>query len=176
MLFCLRRQHKSICTFDPFGKGLYRYTFSQRCEEVDISLGDEISTIFISTKGQNPENISEELREFLAYLENSTDRLVAEGKTTGVKLLHEKVKKVKENAELEAKYMTGEDLLRWSKEEGKAEGKAESILIVLSAKFEVPAEVREKILGQEDVSVLDEWIVIAANATSIEDFINKSSI
>ncbi len=68
--------------------------------------------------------------------------------------------------------MTGEDLLRWS----KADGKAESILIFLSAKFDVPEELREKILCQGDVSVLDEWVAIAANATSIEDFISKSAI
>ena len=72
--------------------------------------------------------------------------------------------------------MTGEDLLRWSKAEGKAEGKAESILVVLASKFEVSDELREKILCETDISVLDEWIVHAANATSIEDFISKSSI
>ncbi len=169
-----------ICTFDPFGKGLYRYTFKQRCEEVDMPLGDKACTIFVSTKGKNPESISEELREFLAYIENSTDKLVAAGRTSGVKLLHEKVKKIKKNAELEAKYMTGEDLLRWNREEGeaigKAIGKAESIIIVLASKFSVSEELRKKILSQEDVSVLDEWVVVAANATSIEDFINKSSI
>ena len=30
-----------ICTFDPFGKGLYRYTFEERCLECDMSLGDD---------------------------------------------------------------------------------------------------------------------------------------
>jgi hypothetical protein len=145
-----------------------------------MPLGDETCTIFISTKGKNPESISVELREFLAYIENSTDKFVAEGRASGVKMLHEKVKKVKMNAELEAKYMTGEDLLRWSREEGEAKGevkgKAESILIVLSSRFSIPEELRKKILSQEDVSVLDEWIAIAANSTSIEDFIKKSSI
>jgi len=165
-----------ICTFDPFGQGLYRYTFAQRCEEVNIPLGDETRTIFISTKGKNPESISDELKEFLSYIEDSTDKFVAEGKASGVKLLHEKVKQVKKNAELEAKYMTGEDLLRWSREEGEAKGEAKSLLIVLAAKFDVPEELREKILCQGDVSVLDEWVAIAANATSIEDFISKSAI
>jgi len=82
----------------------------------------------------------------------------------------------KQNADLEAKYMTGEDLLRWSREEGEAKGEAKSLLIVLAAKFDVPEELREKILCQGDVSVLDEWVAIAANATSIEDFISKSAI
>jgi len=72
--------------------------------------------------------------------------------------------------------MTGEDLLRLSRAEGETKGKAESILIVLASKFEVSDELREKILCQTDISVLDEWILLAANATSIEDFISKSSI
>ncbi|MBQ8199213.1 MAG: Rpn family recombination-promoting nuclease/putative transposase [Lachnospiraceae bacterium] len=165
-----------ICTFDPFGEGLYRYTFTRQCKEADISLEDDTCTIYFNTKGKNPEDVSEELIEFMAYLEESTDESVRDGATDNIKLLHKKVKQVKQNADLEAKYMTGEDLLRWSKAEGKAEGKAESILVVLASKYEVSDELREKILCQTDISVLDEWIVLAANATSIEDFISKSSI
>ena len=29
-----------ICTFDPFGRGLYRYTFEARCMEEDFPLDD----------------------------------------------------------------------------------------------------------------------------------------
>ncbi len=165
-----------ICTFDPFGKGLYRYTFTRQCKEADISLEDDTCTIYFNTKGKNPEDVSNELIAFMAYLEESTDESVRDGATDNIKLLHKKVKQVKQNADLEAKYMTGEDLLRWSKEEGEAKGEAKSVLIVLASKFEVSDELREKILCQTDISVLDEWIVLAANATSIEDFISKSSI
>ena len=165
-----------ICTFDPFGKGLYRYTFTQRCREADISLGDDTCTIFFNAKGKNSEDVSKELVEFMTYLEKSTDESVRDGATDNIKLLHEKVKLVKKNADLEAKYMTGEDLLRWSRQEGEAKGKAESILVILSAKFEIQDALREKILCQRDVSVLDEWLVLAANASSIKDFISKSSI
>lgn len=38
-----------ICTYDPFHTGLYRYTFSERCEE----LGDETCKIYLNTKGVN---------------------------------------------------------------------------------------------------------------------------
>ena len=33
-----------ICTFDPYGKDAYRYTFENRCLEYDISFGDETLT------------------------------------------------------------------------------------------------------------------------------------
>ncbi len=185
-----------ICTFDPFGKGLYRYTFMQRCVETDISIGDEACTIFFNTKGKNAEHVSEELREFLAYFENSTDEFVKESKAPGVKLLHEKVKQVKQDAKLEEKYMTVEEWMRMREEDaveqglergmaqglergmaqGMAQGMSKTILGVLSAKFEVPEKVREAILCQNEISVLDEWVAIAANATSVEDFISKSAI
>lgn len=25
-----------ICTYDPFGKGLYKYTFDTKCNEIDL--------------------------------------------------------------------------------------------------------------------------------------------
>ena len=36
-----------ICTFDPFGRKLYRYTFEERCLEQDFPLGDETKKIFL---------------------------------------------------------------------------------------------------------------------------------
>ena len=54
-----------ICTFDPFGYGLYRYTFEERCLERDFALGDETRKIFLSTKGNNDEEVPEELVNFL---------------------------------------------------------------------------------------------------------------
>lgn len=51
-----------ICDFDPFEKGKYRYTFLRQCEENSgLSLEDGCKTIFLSTKGTNPEEVPEEL-------------------------------------------------------------------------------------------------------------------
>ncbi len=35
------------------GRGLYRYTFTQRCGEEDFPLEDGTTRIFINTKGKN---------------------------------------------------------------------------------------------------------------------------
>ena len=177
-----------ICTFDPFGEGLYRYTITQQCEEVDIPVSDGTCTIYFNTKGKNAAYVSEELREFLAYFENSTDEFAKESKATGVKMLHEKVKQVKQDATLEARYMTVEEWMREREEEmiervtaeataqGMAQGMVQALLNILSSKFEVSEEIREKILCQSDVSVLEEWVVLAANTISIEEFISQSAI
>lgn len=197
-----------ICTFDPFGKGMYRYTFSHRCVEADLPLGDETYTIFFNTKGKHAENISEDLKEFLSYFENSTDEFADQSKAPGVKVLHEKVKQVKKDAQLEAKYMTLEEWMKdredeWKQEQeeklervraevkaegmaqGMAQGMAEgmtqgmaqgistSVLTVLSTRFTVPEELREKIAHQKDASKLDDWLILAVNAASIEEFIGQ---
>ena len=58
------------------------------------------------------------------------------------------------------------------KAEGKAEGKVEAILAVLQARgFAVSELVRTTILGCQDPSVLDRWLVRAATATSETDVI-----
>ena len=76
------------------------------------------------------------------------------------------MKQVKRNPDLEGKYMTGADLMAMS----RAEGKAESVLTFLSVKFTVPKELKEEIMSQTDLEVLDRWVVLAAQADSLEAF------
>ena len=76
------------------------------------------------------------------------------------------MKQVKRNPDLEGKYMTGADLMAMS----RAEGKAESVLTILSVKFTVPKELKEEIMSQTDLEVLDRWVVLAAQADSLEAF------
>lgn len=49
-----------ICTFDPFARGLYRYTFENRCLEDDFPLEDGTQKIFLNTKGINGDEVPEE--------------------------------------------------------------------------------------------------------------------
>ena len=80
------------------------------------------------------------------------------------------MKQVKRNPDLEGKYMTGADLMAMSRANGLAEGKAESVLTFLSVKFTVPKELKEEIMSQTDLEVLDRWVVLAAQADSLEAF------
>ncbi|MDR2711779.1 MAG: hypothetical protein LBB91_01545 [Clostridiales bacterium] len=55
--------------------------------------------------------------------------------------------------------------------EGKAEGKAESIIELLSDIGEVPDDLHEKILAQNDLAILSKWLRISTKVNSINEFI-----
>lgn len=89
-----------ICTFDPFGEGLYRYTFENLCkEQKDISLNDEAVKLFFNTTGTKGK-ITEEARAFLKYVGGiaSEDAYVKE--------LQAKIEAAKRNEEWRREYMT----------------------------------------------------------------------
>lgn len=95
-----------ICTFDPFQGKRHLYTFQNTCrEDISLILQDESIKIFLNTKG-NIEDVDEEMKEFLTYVENTTDAFATEAKYPLVKELHQKVRDVKQNKEMEVEYMT----------------------------------------------------------------------
>ena len=95
-----------ICTFDPFQEKRHLYTFENICrEDTSLTLQDESIKIFLNTKG-NTDDVDEEMKEFLTYVENTTDAFAKKAKYPLVKELHKKVNKVKHNKEMEVEYMT----------------------------------------------------------------------
>lgn len=116
-----------ICTFDPFGKGLFRYTFEERCIEEDFPLGDETQKVFLNTKGKRTERIPNQLIQFLNYVEESTDAFVSTVNDTTIQKLHGKIKRLKESRELEVRYMTIEELMQIREKEARKEGIKEGI-------------------------------------------------
>ena len=57
-----------VCDFDPFGEHLYCYTFGNECREnKNAKLDDGSYTIFLSTKGENEEEVPVELVRFLKF-------------------------------------------------------------------------------------------------------------
>lgn len=111
-----------ICTFDPFGRGLYRYTYEMCCKETGEPLQDGICRIFLSTKGKNKGEVPEELVHFLGYVEQSTDSYVKEHEDESLNRLHEKISKLKKNRGLEGRYMTVEELLKKRERQGLEQG------------------------------------------------------
>ena len=120
-----------ICRFDPFGDGLYQYTFEERCLENNRPLGDETVKIFLNIKGKNNHEVPKALVDFLKYVENSTDTKANESSNVGLQKLHEKVQKLKESRALEEKFMYLtewlEDELEDCREEVRAEARAEGM-------------------------------------------------
>lgn len=115
-----------IMTFDLFGYGKYVYTFENRCREVpECSLGDGTAKIFLNTKGKNTDEVSEELIEFLNYVEKSNDEAAERTKSERVRRIHDRVCKVKLSEEIGVKYMQAWEEKYYEREEGREEGRIE---------------------------------------------------
>ncbi|MDE6063225.1 MAG: hypothetical protein K2G20_01355, partial [Lachnospiraceae bacterium] len=111
-----------ICSFDPFGRGLYRYTFEPRCLEADFPLEDGTRRIFLNTKGTNDSDVPKELVSFLQYITNSTDFYVELAGDMRLGRIHERIKALKQSRELEGRYMQFEELLKREHDEGYKSG------------------------------------------------------
>ena len=120
-----------ICTFDPFGKGNYQYTFRTLCQEdTAFALEDGTMRIFFNTKG-NLDEAPKELRELLQYIETN------QPKGTFTEQLDHEVKRAKQNEKWRREYMKElphdfdmkEEGRREGKEEGREEGKQEVNLL-----------------------------------------------
>lgn len=159
-----------ICTFDPFGYGLYRYTFEQKCLERELKLNDGTTKIFLNTKGKNSDEVPKELIHFLKYVEESTDEYVASIEDEAVEKIHNKVKQLKEWRELEASYMYFEELLEERQKEGKAEAKQEALLLILSEKGKLSSQLIQRIQNQRELEVLDSWMKLALKVESVQNF------
>lgn len=116
-----------ICNFDPFGKKFYRYTFEMQCIEECFPLNDGVKRIFLSTKGKNKEDVSETVIEFLGYLNNSNDTYIEKVKDAKIKRIHEKVKELKKNRDLGARYMYFEELMKSRERKGYREAYTEGL-------------------------------------------------
>ncbi|WP_297422372.1 Rpn family recombination-promoting nuclease/putative transposase [Clostridium sp.] len=116
-----------ICTFDLFDKGRHKYTFQNLClEDNSIILNDEAEKIILNTKGIM-KDLSEELLEFLEYVENSTDDTVKHSKGKLVKNIHKRVQEVKNDISVEVEFMTLLERDREKIEEGREAGREEAI-------------------------------------------------
>lgn len=102
-------------------------------------------------------------------MEQSTDAYVAEVEEDSIIRLHEKITALKQWRELEARYMTVEELLNIREKKTKAE----CVLDLLRDYGVVPEELKERIQAQKDLSVLTTWLKLAARVTSVEEFAEK---
>lgn len=160
-----------ICDFDPFGEKKYQYTFESRCvEDLHIRAADGVHSIYLSTCGANEDEVSEALVRFLKFVKADLKESRSDFNDDYINHLQNVVENVKRSREQEERYMLFEELLEQEREEGKAEGKAEYILALLKAKGNVCEKLRERVLKETEISVLDAWFDLAISSTSIEKF------
>lgn len=63
-----------------------------------------------------------------------------------------------------------------AKEDGKVEGKAESILELLSEYGDIPEDISQKIMRETDLEKLTKWLKLAAKAEDVQGFIEYMDI
>ena len=110
-----------ICKFDPFGKGLSKYTFENICNEnKELYLKDGTSKVFFNTKDYYKES-KEDAKSFLEYIEKEIT-----SENNFVKKIEQKIKNIKENKVWRAEFMTllmrEQEIARDNFEKGMAEG------------------------------------------------------
>ena len=164
-----------ICNYDPYGKKKYCYTFDNQCKEVPgLRLGDEVTKLLLSTKGENEEEVPKELVDFLHYVTESNENGLPDECDERLKRLHESIREIKASADMEVEYMKMEERERIIRDEGKQlgimTGKMEDILELLEDKGEVPEKVKTEIFAETDLEVLKKWLRLAAKSETIEEF------
>ncbi len=118
-----------IMSFDWFGYGKYCYTFRTQCQEApECILDDGATRIFLNTKGTNDSEVSEELVEFLHYIENTTDEVANQSESERIKRIHNRVCEVRLNEEIGVKYMQAWEEKYYEREEGKEEGEIRKLI------------------------------------------------
>lgn len=91
-----------ICNYDPFGYDRVKYTIRNMCvEEPEMPYDDGAQTTVLYTKG---DDISEELRQFLKYMENTTQTNAV---NDTLKDIQKMVDIVKQDGEVSLSYMKG---------------------------------------------------------------------
>ena len=173
-----------VCDFDPFKNGKYCYTFENRClEDFSLEMGDGSRSIFLSTDGKDTDKTSKELRAFLEFIKTDNPENNTKTEDEYVKGLQQTIRRIKKNRELEREFMTWDDIRRDAKlegriegiTEGRLEGKREIILKFLKDLGTIPSHLKERIISEEEHSVLDSMSKAAATATSFSDFEEKIS-
>ena len=124
-------------------------------EDLSLKLNDGTKKIFLNTKAKNKEEVPEELIEFLELVEN-TNINQNNLKSEKVKRVHQRVKSIKGNHEVEARYMTmlvhEKEIAMEAKEEGRAEGEIAGKIAIIRKIFNKGYDVitTADMLEQED--------------------------
>ena len=171
-----------ICDFDPFFQKKYQYTFEMVCrEDGKASLEDGSKTIFLSTHGENADEVPEGLVQFLEYVKAGNTDCVEVAGNGFVQKIQNAVREIKASREMEERYMLLEELIKEEREDAKAEGIAEgmekerieSIFSFLSDLGEVPESLRVRIREERNPEVLRSYLKKAASAETMEEFIKS---
>jgi predicted transposase/invertase (TIGR01784 family) len=160
-----------ICDYDPFGEKKYRYTVRRYLEEAEnVDYYDGVHTVFLSTKGENEDEVPRELVKFLKYVHAEQPQSEWDYDDDFVCRLQEAVTQIKVSREMGARYMTLEELLKDEREEGRAEGLQDIICDFLMEAGFLDNSLRNQIESISDLEVLKNLSRKAARTKSAAEF------
>lgn len=148
-----------ICTFDPFGRNLYRYTFQNIClEDKELLLEDKSIKVFFNTKGTMGD-VPEGVRSLLRYL----DTKQADNELT--RRLDQEVERIRHNEKWRREYMKSLLYEMEVLEQGRLEG------------LEEGEERMGRLIGKliEEGNTMDIQLV-ASNTQAREEYYKKYGI
>ena len=162
-----------IAPFDIFGYGLYRYTFEEYCQEVpELKLNDGARRIFINTKGNNPEDFSEEFLDLMEYINKTTDVVAEKSTSNKIQKIHSRVRRVKDSEKVGVKLMQAWEERYYdrleAREAGLAEGELRAVLRMTCKKLRKGLSVPEIAEDLEEDEVLISAICKAAESCAPE--------
>lgn len=135
-----------------------------------MSLGDGTCKIFLNTQGTNPDEISKALNHFLRYFVDSSDKCVESINDELITKLHKRITSLKNSREWEAGYMKMSEILEKTRREGIKEGIHNALFAILETKGEVSEKIKNRIVTETDMEVLDKWIKLAVTSENVEEF------
>ena len=129
--------------------------------------------IFLNTKGTNKDEVSQELIDFLRYVENTTDKIAEQSDSERLRRIHDRVCKVRKSEEIGVRYMQAweekiyerreareegrEEGLAEGRREGIAEGERRKLLAQIQKKLEKNMSIEEIAdMLEEDIDVIQE--------------------
>ena len=183
-----------ICDFDPLGLGMYRYSIRQTLNENwEFTYSDGSQTVFLSTVGTNETEVPKALVNFLKFVAADISESEYDYDDDFVTRLQNSVRKIKTSRDMEGRYMIFEEMMkneyksghedgkaeglqegrREGRREGRLEGKAEDVRHVLKAKYTISDILSERIRQVKSEEKLNELLIIAVKAASVEEFEDK---
>ena len=131
-------------------------------------------TVFLSTRGRNPQEISKELLSFLNFVRADLKKSQEDFQDPYIKQVQESIRRIKISREMGERYMIFREMLQDERAEGILEGHQKSVLEVLGLLAPVPDSLKEQILSIEDPEILSRLLKKAARSSSLESFLAEA--
>ena len=158
----------NITNYDPFGDDQMVYTFQKKCIEApEVVYNDGVTILYFNTTGTK--GGSEELKNFLEYLEKSEPEKAV---TTATQELQGYVEQIKHDAEIGGNYMTFGDLLDKITAEVAAEA-AEKATAEAAAEAAKAVAEKDAIIAEKDTTIAEKDSVIEELRAKLAALENK---